>query len=55
MPVTRFGQLVIGPPGAGKTTYVGHMTELLRGLKRKVAIVNLVIKLFLEENGRVYV
>jgi len=41
MPVTRFGQLVIGPPGAGKTTYVGHMTELLRGLKRKVAIVNL--------------
>jgi len=39
--VTRFGQIVIGPPGAGKTTYVGGMAELLRGLGRKVAIVNL--------------
>jgi len=38
---TRFGQLVIGPPGAGKTTYVGAMTQLLRGMGRKVAIVNL--------------
>jgi len=41
MSVTRFGQIVIGPPGAGKTTYVGGMAELLRGLGRKVAIVNL--------------
>jgi len=38
---TRFGQLVIGPPGAGKTTYVGAMTQLLRGMGRKVAIVDL--------------
>ena len=38
---TRFGQLVIGPPGSGKTTYVAAMTELLRALGRKVAIVNL--------------
>jgi len=38
---TRFGQLVIGPPGAGKTTYVGAMTQMLRGMGRKVAIVNL--------------
>jgi len=38
---TRFGQLVIGPPGAGKTTYVAAMAELLRALGRKVAIVNL--------------
>lgn len=38
---TRYGQLVIGPPGAGKTTYVGAMAELLRALGRKVAIVNL--------------
>ena len=38
---TRFGQIVIGPPGSGKTTYVGHMADLLRGLGRQVAIVNL--------------
>jgi len=38
---TRFGQIVIGPPGSGKTTYVHAMTELLRSLGRKVAIVNL--------------
>jgi len=38
---TRFGQLVIGPPGSGKTTYVGAMAELLQSLGRKVAIVNL--------------
>ena len=39
--MTRFGQLVIGPPGSGKTTYVGAMAELLRALGRRVAIVNL--------------
>lgn len=38
---TRFGQIVIGPPGSGKTTYVGAMSELLQSLGRKVAIVNL--------------
>ena len=38
---TRFGQLVIGPPGSGKTTYVAAMSELLTSLSRKVAIVNL--------------
>ena len=32
---------MIGPPGSGKTTYVGAMSELLRSLGRKVAIVNL--------------
>ena len=32
---------MIGPPGSGKTTYVGHMADLLRGLGRQVAIVNL--------------
>ena len=41
MAKTRFGQLVIGPPGAGKTTYVGAMAQMLRGMGRKVAIVNL--------------
>ena len=38
---TRFEQLVIGPPGSGKTTYVAAMSELLTHLGRKVAIVNL--------------
>ena len=38
---TRFGHLVIGPPGSGKTTYVAAMSELLTSLSRKVAIVNL--------------
>jgi len=38
---TRFGQVVIGPPGSGKTTFVGAMAELLQSLGRKVAIVNL--------------
>ena len=33
---TRFGQVVIGPPGAGKTTYVAAMADLLRALGRKV-------------------
>jgi len=41
MVLARFGQIVIGPPGSGKTTYVTHMADLLRGLGRKVAIVNL--------------
>lgn len=36
-----YGQLVIGPPGAGKTTYCNKMSELLRKLGRKVVIVNL--------------
>lgn len=39
--VTRFGQIVIGPPGSGKTTYVGSMAEMLRSLGRQVAIINL--------------
>ena len=41
MSVTRFGQLVIGPPGSGKTTYVKAMSELLKNLGRKIAIINL--------------
>jgi len=36
-----FGQIVIGPPGAGKTTYCDSMSQLLRGLNRKVAILNI--------------
>lgn len=36
-----YGQLVIGPPGSGKTTYCHAMSEFLKGLGRRVAIVNL--------------
>eukprot|EP00931_Biecheleriopsis_adriatica_P092030 TRINITY_DN6586_c0_g1_i1.p1 TRINITY_DN6586_c0_g1~~TRINITY_DN6586_c0_g1_i1.p1 ORF type:complete len:327 (-),score=52.51 TRINITY_DN6586_c0_g1_i1:116-1096(-) len=36
-----FGQLVIGPPGAGKTTYCTGMQQLLRALKRPCTLINL--------------
>lgn len=36
-----YGQLVLGPPGAGKTTYCSNMSDLLKKLERKVVIVNL--------------
>ncbi len=36
-----FGQLVIGPPGSGKTTYCNGMQQFLQLLGRKVAIINL--------------
>ena len=36
-----FGQVVIGPPGSGKTTYCAGMEEFLRGIGRNVVVVNL--------------
>ena len=36
-----FGQLVIGPPGSGKTTYCPGMQQYLRAIGRSAAIVNL--------------
>ena len=36
-----FGQVVIGPPGSGKTTYCVGMRQYLEALGRKVAVVNL--------------
>lgn len=36
-----FGQLVIGSPGAGKSTYVAGMGQLLHALHRPASIVNL--------------
>jgi len=38
---TIFGQLVIGPPGSGKTTYCNEMGKFLESLGRKVAIINI--------------
>ncbi|XP_069478975.1 GPN-loop GTPase 2 [Ambystoma mexicanum] len=38
---TKFGQVVIGPPGSGKTTYCLAMQEFLTKVGRKVAVVNL--------------
>ncbi|KAK9504697.1 hypothetical protein O3M35_010967 [Rhynocoris fuscipes] len=40
MPFT-FGQLVIGPPGSGKSTYCKKMSEYLSKIGRKVVIVNI--------------
>ena len=37
----RFGQAVIGPPGAGKTTYCHGMARFLTARGRAVAVVNL--------------
>ncbi|NXP71308.1 GPN2 GTPase, partial [Ramphastos sulfuratus] len=36
-----FGQVVIGPPGSGKTTYCHGMQEFMGRIGRKVAVVNL--------------
>ncbi|KAL2084982.1 hypothetical protein ACEWY4_020500 [Coilia grayii] len=40
-PPLHFGQVVIGPPGSGKTTYCRGMQEFLTNLGRKVVVVNL--------------
>ncbi|EDV41311.1 uncharacterized protein Dana_GF10956 [Drosophila ananassae] len=37
----RYGQLVIGPPGSGKTTYCGEALKFYRELGRQVCVVNL--------------
>ena len=36
-----FGQIVIGAPGSGKTTYCQGMSQFIRGLGRKCSVVNL--------------
>ena len=39
--MARFVQLVIGPPGSGKSTYCRAMKEFLGFLGREVAVINL--------------
>ena len=36
-----FGQLVIGPPGSGKTTYCHKISEFFKQIERKACVVNL--------------
>mmetsp|Transcript_20784 Transcript_20784/g.37012 ORF Transcript_20784/g.37012 Transcript_20784/m.37012 type:complete len:307 (-) Transcript_20784:75-995(-) len=36
-----FGQMVVGPPGSGKSTYCAAMLEFLTGLQRETVVVNL--------------
>ena len=38
---TTFGQIVIGPPGSGKTTYCEAMSRFLKAIGREVVIVNI--------------
>jgi hypothetical protein len=40
-PEAIFGQLVIGPPGSGKTTYCKKMKEILESIERPVALINI--------------
>ncbi|XP_061807651.1 GPN-loop GTPase 2 isoform X1 [Nerophis lumbriciformis] len=40
-PSLHFGQVVIGPPGSGKTTYCRAMQEFLTRLGRNVVVVNM--------------
>lgn len=39
--MASFGQIVIGPPGSGKSTFCAGMSDFLTGLGRKVAVINL--------------
>ncbi|KAI4839412.1 GPN-loop GTPase [Plasmodium brasilianum] len=36
-----FGQLVIGPPGSGKSTYIAGVEHILKQINRKLLIINL--------------
>lgn len=39
--MSMYGQLVIGPPGSGKTTYCNTMSKFLESIGRKVAVINI--------------
>ena len=36
-----FGQVVIGPPGAGKSTYCHGMYQFMAAIGRKLCVINL--------------
>lgn len=39
--MVRFGQVVVGPPGSGKTTYCLGMYQYLKAIGRDAAVINL--------------
>eukprot|EP00752_Nemacystus_decipiens_P007325 g6554.t1 len=39
--MVRFGQVVVGPPGSGKTTYCLGMCQYLKAIGRDAAVINL--------------
>lgn len=39
--MVRFGQVVVGPPGSGKTTYCLGMRQYLKAIGRDAAVINL--------------
>ena len=39
--MSRFGQLVIGPPGSGKSTYCSVVQDFLKATGRSVSVINL--------------
>jgi len=41
VPVMRYGQLVMGPAGSGKSTYCSTMVKHCENIKRTVHVVNL--------------
>lgn len=41
MNILQYGQIVIGPSGAGKTTYCSLVQEHSEVLKRSVVVINL--------------
>jgi len=41
MPRPRYGQVVVGPPGSGKTTFCDGMQQYLKLLNRQVCVINL--------------
>lgn len=39
--MVRFGQVVVGPPGSGKTTYCLGMHQYMKAIGRDAAVINL--------------